>query len=244
MRRSALVAVGAAIFLIGLIVLFPARVAYHWFGPATVELSGISGTIWNGRAAEGAVDQLYLANVTWDFAPLTLFTGKAGYAITAEPVSGFIETDVAISLGGSISVSNLNGRVPLSALGGLLPMNGIDGRVTLEFDSLTIRDGLPIEAAGNLELANLVVRALSPSPLGTYRALFSTTDDIVSGKVEDVSGMLDLAGTLELRPDRSYSLTGGIAATNTAPPNIVQQLSYLGSANAEGRRPFRFEGRL
>jgi general secretion pathway protein N len=66
----------------------------------------------------------------------------------------------------------------------------------------------------------------------------------VTARFEDVSGVLDVSGTIELRPDRTYSLAGRISATPAAPQDLVQQLRFLGSADADGMRSFRFEGQL
>lgn len=239
-----LIAAGVALFLIGLVVLFPARAAYQWFAPEDLRLSGISGTVWDGAAIEGTAGGFYLGNLRWDFNPLLLFTGKAGYSIAAEPVSGFIESDVAISPSGTLHFSDLTAALTVASLGNLLPMSGAEGAITVQFASLVARDGVPIEADGTIEIANLTLRGLSQSPLGSYRVVFETIDDVITGHVEDLSGMLDVTGTIQLRPDRSYTFTGQVAATNQAPDAIVQQLQYLGSPNAEGQRTFRFEGQF
>ena len=48
--RSRLAKVGLLVFVAGLILLFPARVAYRWFAPAEFVASGISGSVWNCHA--------------------------------------------------------------------------------------------------------------------------------------------------------------------------------------------------
>jgi general secretion pathway protein N len=243
-RRTRLIAAGAAVFLAGLVILFPARAAYHWFGPDTVRLSGISGTVWRGSAAEASLGGLYVGTLRWSFRPLALLTGKAGYAIVVEPLAGSVAGDVAVSPGGSLHVSDLSGRLPISAASGIAGLDGIDGIVELQVESLVARDGRPVRAVGTVDVANLVAAGLSPSPLGDYRAEFATADEVITGQVQDVSGVLDLTGTLEVRPDGSYSFAGRVAATGRAPSRLVQQLQELGSPDADGMRSFRVEGRL
>src|SRR5690606_9138686 len=82
-RPGRLVAIGLAIFLCGLVALFPARVAYRALAPEGVSLAGLSGTLWNGAAAESSLGGVYLSELTWRFRPLALFTGKAGFAVSA-----------------------------------------------------------------------------------------------------------------------------------------------------------------
>ena len=62
-----LILAGIATLVIGLIITFPARVAYQWFAPAELKLSGISGSIWHGAAAQGSAGGVYLTNVEWSF---------------------------------------------------------------------------------------------------------------------------------------------------------------------------------
>jgi hypothetical protein len=85
---------------------------------------------------------------------------------------------------------------------------------------------------------------LSAGALGDFRAQFVTNDGAISGTVEDLSGVLDVIGTISISPDRSYSLVGDVAARPGAPPSIEQQLRFLGSADERGFRQFRFEGQL
>jgi general secretion pathway protein N len=243
-RLRTLVAVGAAIFLAGLLVRFPARVAYSWFVPEDVQLSGLSGTAWNGSALEGRVGGLYVRDLTWDFRPLALLGGKAGYDFTAQSASGPLSGRVAVGPGGAVHVSELRARVPIAALSELATFVGVDGLLSADVRELVLEDGFPVRAEGTLEVANLVARQLSPSPLGAYRAELTTADDVVRATIEDGSGVLDLEGTLELRPNRSYLLTGRVAPTAGAPENVVRQLTFLGSPDADGKRSFRFEGRM
>jgi hypothetical protein len=76
--RFRFVIVGLITLTVGLLLLFPARVAYQWFAPPGIALSGIDGTIWRGMAREGDVGGLYLRNVGWRVQPLKLCTGKIG----------------------------------------------------------------------------------------------------------------------------------------------------------------------
>ena len=60
-RRAALI--GVLTLLLGLLLFFPARIAYQWIAPPTVLLSGIDGSVWNGSSSEASVGGLYLGNL-------------------------------------------------------------------------------------------------------------------------------------------------------------------------------------
>lgn len=240
-----LVAVGVAALIVGLVLTFPARIAYQWFSPGQVALSGITGSVWNGAAAQGSAGGLFLSDITWSFQPLSLLRLKAGYAVTAKLPSGFFETGIAIGAGSSVQFDDLNAVVPLSSLpGSLLPMAGVDGDLNLQFSTLVLTEGTPTEAEGTVEVSGLVLRALSATALGDYRAQLQTDDGVITGTVEDVSGVLDINGDLVVDRDKAYSFVGQVAAGPNAPPAVNDQLRFLGSPDQQGRREFRFEGTL
>lgn len=243
-NRKRLILAGIATFIIGLIITFPARVAYQWFAPGELKLSGINGSIWRGNAAQGTAGGVYLADINWSFRPLGLLSGKLEYASTSKLASGFFDANIAIGIGGSLTLSNVAGALALDTLAGVLPLTGIEGDISVQFEELIVENGVPVEATGTLNIANLVSRYLSPIRLGDYKAVFHTQEDGILGSVESIRGVLELAGTIKLSRDRTYKFTGKVAATSAAPINIAQQLQLLGSPDAQGMRDFRIEGQL
>jgi len=242
MRR--LVLLGVFVFVAGLIVLFPARVAYSLFAPEPLRLSGLDGTLWSATAREGEIAGLYLRDVEWRFRPSQLVLGRVAVDFSVSPGGGFLEGGVALSPGGTVRFSVLQGAVSIAAVQGLMPTPGIEGNVRLDMAGLTLENGFPTAADGSVEIIGLVARGLSPSPIGDFRAELTSGDDAVTGSIEDLGGALDVAASFRLSRDRNYELTGLVAATPQAPPAIVEQLRFLGSENERGQRPFRFEGQL
>ncbi len=235
---------GILFFSVLLLVTFPARVAYRWFAPPDLQLRGISGSVWSGTATEGMAAGAYIRDINWKLRPAQLFSGKLAFGTTSSPASGSMITDVAVGLDGSLTLSGLSGSVPLDLVHEAFQQNGISGDLSLQFDILVLENGVPAAATGSVTVANLFARQLSAGTLGDFRADFETTDTGITGNVDDISGVLDIAGVITVSPDRSYSLIGEVAARAGAPPSIEQQLRYLGSPNESGFRPFRFEGQL
>lgn len=239
-----LILAGIATFVIALIISFPARVAYQWFAPGELKLSGISGSVWRGKAAQGTAAGVYLADINWRYRPLALLRGKLEFASNGKLASGFFEAKVAVGVGGSVTLSDLNGALTLETLAGVLPLAGIEGDVSAQFEKIVVDNGVPVEATGTLNIANLISRYLSPMRLGDYRAEFQTRDDGIAGIVESTSGVLEVSGNITLGRDRNYTFLGKVAAKPTAPINIAQQLQLLGSPDSDGMREFRIEGQL
>jgi general secretion pathway protein N len=242
--RKTLLFAGLLTFVVAIVALFPARVAYNWFAPPAVQLSGLQGTVWSGSAAEASAAGLYLRDLRWHLQPLRLFTGKLAASVEASPSSGFLEADVAAGLGGTISLSNVNGSLPLSDFASVARVPGLSGNASVQFEALRIRDGLPIAATGTLTVANLVAPMVDPGSIGGYRAEFFTDDSAVIASVEDVNGVFDLAGSLTISADRNYQFLGKVAATDGTSEKLRRQLRFLGSPNERGQHDIRLEGQL
>lgn len=242
--RKALVSVGLLAFVVAFVMMFPARAAYNWFAPPVARFSGLEGSIWSGSAAEASVAGLYFRDLSWRMRPLRLLTGKVAASVEASPSSGFLEADVALGLGGDVTLTNVNGSLPLNAFATIARMPGLAGNASIQFARLRIRDGLPIAADGTLAIADLVAPMVDATPIGGYRAEFFTEDDAVVASVEDVNGAFDLAGSLTISADRNYQFLGKVAATDNTSDKLRGQLRFLGSPNDRGQHDIRLEGQL
>lgn len=239
-----LIIAGIVTFLLVLVATFPAHVAYNWFAPAEIQLSGISGSVWNGQAREGQAAGAYLQNLSWQFKPAALITGKLAFTASGEPAAGHMTTDIAIGLNGNLTLSNFVGSVPLDLVHQTFQQSGIRGDIIMNLENLVIEDRFPIAAQGMISITNLYVPLLSTTPIGDFRADFHSNDGNIVGIVADVDAILDVEGTITLLTDGSYTFIGQVAATAYTPASITTQLVYLGSPDERGKRPFRFEGRL
>ncbi|HNP36450.1 MAG TPA: type II secretion system protein N [Woeseiaceae bacterium] len=245
MTKRRLLLVGFATCLLGIVVLFPARVAYRWFAPASLVLSGISGSIWRGTAAAGMVSNVYVRNLTWRFKPGRLPRGEVAYAVEALPAGGFLDGRIGINFGGSLMLSQLRVSLPLSMLDTATGISGLRGTANASLDQMTLSGGLPVSADGSVDVAGLVLPIVAPEPLGNFRAEFQTgADGNIVANVQDTQAVIDIAGRLLLRSDRAYEFLGRIAATDDTPESVRKQLQFLGSPNERGQYELRLEGQL
>ncbi len=235
---------GLIMFLVILLVTFPARVAYQWFPPPELQLSGIAGSVWNGTAAEAVAGGAHVRDIAWKFKPASLLAGELGFATSSRPLSGTINTDVTVSPDGTLTLSALSGSVALEHVHPVFEQSGIRGNILLQFETLVIRNGKPVETVGSATVRDFFVRDLSSSPIGDFRADFQTSAGVITATVTDVAGVLDVEGSITLNPDGSYAFIGQVAPTPETPRSITNQLRFLGSPNRRGQHEFRFEGQL
>ncbi len=242
--KKRLIAAGLATFIIGLVITVPARVPYGWLAAPGFQLAGVSGTLWRGQAPEGTVAGLYLRDLQWRFEPLSMLHGRLAYRIESNSTFGIIRSVVGLGPSGAITVQDFDGSFPIQEFRDLFQLQGFEGTLHVNFESVVIEHGFPTAATGTVRLSNLFAPQLSPRTIGDYRAEFTSNADGIRGLVEDSGGVLDVAGTISLGPDRSYSFVGTVAALPEAPAGLTSQLSFLGSPDERGYRDFRIEGRL
>jgi general secretion pathway protein N len=242
--RKRTIVIGVVTFLIGTVLFFPARVAYQWFVPEPVKLSGIDGSVWNGKANAGMLADVYFTNLRWTFRPLALLTGQVAFDTSVNTAAGQISMGASIGVTGNVSVTDLVASLSLAAIHPALKANRIDGTVNIQLQTLLLKNGWPTEAEGSIGVGNLVAGAMGPEPLGNFRADITTGENGIVGQVEDAGAVLELTGALQVADDRSYSLVGFVAANSATPASINQNLRFLGSPDQDGRRQFRFEGSL
>ncbi|MEJ2601699.1 MAG: type II secretion system protein N [Gammaproteobacteria bacterium] len=243
--RRLLVAAAAATFVLGLIVLFPARLAVSWFAPADLRISGVEGTVWRGRAAAASAGGIYLAPLSWRFRPLALLGGRVGYHIDTGLPGGEVTGDVAVTVTGAVRLADLEASLRLSDIGRMLPVAQAQGRLRANLERATFRDGWPTELVGTVSIEDLVYIPAGSNPIGSYRVEFLPRDDgDLRGVLSDGGGPLEVAGEIRLADERTYELRGQVRARPGAPNSLTNSLRFLGSPDQAGMREFSLAGRL
>jgi general secretion pathway protein N len=243
-KRSLFIA-GFLAFFIGVLAIFPARVAYRWFSPPTVALAGIEGTVWSGRADHASVSGVYVRNLEWSARPLSLLMLRPTYHARGELVSGFVEGIFSVGLGNRIRMEDVSASVSLSTLAEAVNLPQLSGTANLRLDALDIRAGVPVAATGTVEVSQLFVPAIyRRAPIGGYRAEFFTQPEGIVASVEDTDGIIDVAGSLTVGADRNYVFLAAIAPKDGADEGLRNQMRFLGTPDERGQYELRLEGTL
>ncbi|MGI9273196.1 MAG: type II secretion system protein N [Woeseiaceae bacterium] len=243
-KRSRLIVLGVVTFVVGVVLFFPARVAYRWFAPEEIKVSGISGSVWQGSASEALVSGVYLRDLDWRIHPLSLISGKLSYAIESQLASGFLEGDIGVSIMGKIVGSDINAALPLQAMQSALGVPGLQGSLSAEISDLEIDNGLPVAMDGVVNVSRLIVPLVQRESLGGFKAEFMTQDSGIVASVEDTDAVVDIAGSLQVGSDRSYQFIAQLSPKENTPAPVREQMKFLGSANERGQHELRLEGQL
>ncbi len=240
----ALLGAGLLSFFVFLLVSFPARVAYRWFAPSTVQISGLEGSIWNGTAREMSAYGIYLRSPVWRMKPHYAVLGQLAYSIEGSAGPGFVSADIAISFGGTVTMTELTASLPLHFLEKTFSLPGLAGNATVRFERLQFVGGLLVAADGVVEVVDLTIPVIRQSSIGGYRAEFFTQQDEVVASIEDTDGIVDLAGSLRITADRNYRFLGRLGAKPETPDDMRQQMRLLGSVDERGQYELRLEGQF
>ena len=240
-RRTGLVLVGLLTLVVGMVLMFPARVAYQLASSPFLAMNGITGTVWNGSAREFSTHGVYLRKLQWKIRPAGLLTGKAIYDVSGSPVSGFFESTIEISLGGTITLRGLSAALPLQMFERAVGISGLRGTANLRLEQLVLVKGRAAALDGTVEVVNLVAPMVHRSSIGGFRAEFFTQNDGIIGSIEDTDGVVDVAGTLTLSSDRRYSFLGYLSAKPETPEGMRRQFQFLRQTDQPGQYELSFE---
>ena len=216
----------------------PARVLTA-FLPATLTLSGLSGTVWSGQAvrAWAMIDgqPLMLGRVQWQLEPWRLGWGSP-LTLTSEWGDQIFTSRIGMGLSGLTVLRDVSLNLDTSALRAMFPLY-LGGTLSGSFDRIELEQAGLRQAQGTVYLRNAIWTAKSGNiPLGDYRIDVAgdagSTDGIV-GEVITENGALVLAGDLSLAMD-SYavklSATGPVARDD----GFRRAVSMLATPTAEG----------
>ena len=108
--------------------------------PPGVTLSGVSGTIWKGRAQAVRSGTLHVGSVEWDLDILPLFTGKLGADVKVTRSDGFAQGIDRRCAEPRITLRGLNASLPVSALPPNVVRGGWTGTMNLKLGAIGARE--------------------------------------------------------------------------------------------------------
>ncbi len=231
-----------------------ARMPVSWVFPgpsAGVSCTDIDGTVWTGSCTGltvPALQQQPLGDLSWEVHAARLLSLKLNADVVLTRPTGAVQGNVEAGLNKSITASRVKADLPLDEqLTASLPPNlhGLRGKLHAELNQLRIEGNALKSIEGVVEAHDLTeTEDGTTQRWGSYSLTFppSTGGDPV-GQIRDLGGgPLSVEGTLKLTPEPGFDVEGLVAARPTASPDLAEDLKFLGSPDAQGRRPFSLAG--
>jgi len=173
------IALGAGAYLLFLIVNVPAAWVAARIGGVMpqVQLSGIDGSLWSGRADQLRFDPVILEQVQWRWHPFALALGRLEYRVEGRWGDNPVAMSAGASLFGGAYLRDVSATGPVQSWAAAL--------------------ALPVEASGDLSLALDQVRFAKPGGAPILRGAARWTSATVTGPVALDLGQVNL----DLAPD-------------------------------------------
>lgn len=245
-KRGAWLAVAAAAVFAAVLV---ARLPASWVLPtsgADPLCASVDGSLWSGVCNGMSIAHFPVGDVSWELHPLRLFLGQLAGHASAVHGGAQASADVALAFGERITARNLVGDLPLEP--GVIPglPATLKGHAHFDLSLAHLEHGIITQLQGRIEVHDLVDRSGGEATaLGSYVIDFpAAPPGEPVGKLHDLDGPLAVVGTMRLTGQPGFDLQGEVTARPGAPPALINNIRFLGTPDALGRRPFGISGTL
>jgi hypothetical protein len=225
--------------------IFFVRMPAAWLIPAGGErdpCGSVDGSLWSGVCSGLRIGRTPAGDVSWRFLPLRLLAGRLAARVSVARGAAALSAEVELGFGQKVTVRHLLGDLPLDpAIIPGLPAS-LSGRAHIDLKLLRLEHDLVTELAGSIEAHDLEDHSGRSTALGSYVVTFPGGAGEPTGKLRDLEGPLAVEGTLRLTRQPGYELEGLVAPRAGAAPELINNIRYLGSPDAAGRRPFSVAG--
>lgn len=237
MRRGRIAALAVGLFVILSIVRAPAALVVSVL-PPTVELAGVSGTVWSGQTANLTVSlgdqRLALGQTSWQINPLTLLTGNA-IKLTTDWGRQRAQVTLDVGFDGSVTLTDSSLILDVGWLRRVIPLY-VAGVIDADIERMTVSSSAVNDVSGRLVWTDAAWRANGGDILlGTYAVDISTLPDGVLGEVITLKGALTVTGDIRIKGSEyelSLDLTGP-AVRNEA---FQQSIALIATPSGAGYR--------
>jgi len=248
---------GVLAYIIFLILTFPAEWAYaYWkstgnsqhMANSQLSLSGIRGSVWSGKADAGRMGEQPLESLEWQLRPWSLLLGEVGVSWACQiPDSGgqgYGRGVTSLGLGGSVSFSDLEVRLPASMAASMARLAALrpSGMISLKLKDVEWDGKSLVSAQGRAVWSGAGVSLLNPMMLGDLALTLTTENDVVRGSISDSGGPLSISGVATLSADGQYQFKGALAARNDK--DLENALRSMGQPGPDGKVQVNYSGNL
>jgi len=247
-KKSHLILLGVAAYLLTLLVLFPASPVVASINTQPLQVLGVSGSLWSGRATRvQAPNAPPLDSLNWSFRPLALFTGALGADLDFKLLGGQGEAKVAQSFAGSTRIDSASLRFPAKQLEAWLPLPiaSFNGAIELDLAAAVIAAQGLEHLEGQLRWRQAKLETPVSADLGEILLDIAPAEDGAhSGELTSEGGELELRGRINIDVAGRLRVDINIKPRDNASAELRDSLSLLGRPRGDGSYRIRQQMRL
>lgn len=231
--------------IVALLFNLPIQQVLPWVNlPDQVRLSGVDGTIIDGKADEVVIDKFPLRDIEYHYMPSCIPLLKICYRVDYS--QGKVEVAYDL-LNGDTEVIGARIEYPVTELSRYVPNLIVRpaGRLELQINDLAIVAGKPTALSGKLVWRDLGVDDEGIRfNVGDYELDFTGSPEGYEFDLKDLDAALDVYGDGKVSADGQYRMAIRIIARDDLEPQVRTVLNAL--ARAEGNNHYRVDqaGRL
>ena len=248
-KRISLIALFVVVFIVSVVVHLPATVTLnHAPLPRQLKMDGVSGTLWNGRAAQVHWLNYDLGSVSWELHLTALVTGKLevatrfgrgssmnvhGRGVVGTSMSGPYAKTLLVSAPAAELVELSRRPVPV----------GVSGQVELMVRDYQYAQPWCKEAQGTLSWSNSAISSpVGNVQLGPVITDITCKDSVIDAKGKQNNAQVSSEFTATLKPNHQYHTTAWFKPGSEFPNELGKLLSQLPDPDARGRYHFNYDG--
>jgi general secretion pathway protein N len=234
---------GALVFAIVIAATLPARLLVPLL-PTRLTLQDVSGTLWDGAAAQLSLDGTALGQVQWQLSPMGLLRARLSGELAITRPDGRLSGRLSLRRSGEIEAQALSMDLPLNTLHPESTQATWQGRIHGDVAYARLENGWPVALEGKFTIEHLHAPNAADD-LGRFVLTFDPRDNTpqaLLGRLHDEGGPLIVTAQLRLEPARAYQLAGDVGVRGTLSDELARALAFLGSPGDNGRRPLAMSG--
>ena len=248
-HRLKLVLLGAAAFVLFLLVTFPAEYAYKNIQSRIkpLYLSSINGTLWNGSAGAVQYRSTHLGELIWSLHPHDFIRGHMETDFSL--ASSELETKGTIGkeIFGTAYAKNIEGYLPAALFGSQIGLKNFTAAGNLHFSMQRMEfspKGRLESAVGTITWEQAGISSPAQVILGNLNVLVTTEKEGIVFNISDENSPIKVKADLLVCPDGKYELNGKLTPTTAAKEGLSKSLALLGKADKNGVIKIKYAGRL
>ncbi|HED17261.1 MAG TPA: type II secretion system protein N [Gammaproteobacteria bacterium] len=237
---------GLASYLVILIATLPIRPVYSLFAAslAPLNLQGVQGKLWNGRATRVYYNKLSIGSISWTYRPTDLLSGHIGFDFINQDHLTRTSGTAGISLLGQPYLENVDGYAPASNLYKMLgsyPLS-LSGKMQYTLNQLRLNNNQIGLIQGSMTWRNAAIQAPFQARLGTLELQLSSEQGNILIQISNKGGQLGLEGSIIIQADKRIQTDLRITPRKNANPGLINVLRSFGKSDRSGHITIKFNG--
>lgn len=247
MSKKRYIILGSVVYLLALIMTLPANLISQQINSIDprIQLSGINGSLWHGQIDLLFINNKALQDVEWRLQPLALLLGRLQLALIYADKENNIQLELAMGLGNSLQIRNLNGQIRPAFVQSFTPyaVPSLHGTMIFRDVEVILAANHPQQADGEIEWRGAIVELGQKISLGDVLLSLEKTEAGIKAVLSEQSGRVEGEASMLLSEDGHYNIDARFVPTSKG-RHLDRHLGLLLRKGPDGSYSRTLKGQL